>query len=164
MQLKEIVRAKDSALNAALLEIREGIVDDEVASLLKSRLRSIQIPSVDLKRTVIICSRRKEVDEINQEYLNYIDGSVQECEAIDTDTNGQPLREADRLRLSRTTMHLPNLLVLKDGCRIVLRRNLQISEGWVNGAMCEVLSMTPNCILVCKIGFPNDRYPIPKTK
>ena len=164
MQLKETVRAKDSALNAALLKIREGIVDNEVASLLKGRLRSIQISSIDFKRTIIICSRRKEVDEINEECLNYIDGSVQEYEAIDTDTNGQPLTEADRLRLSRTTMRLPDVLVLKEGCRIVLRRNLQISEGWVNGAMCEILSMTPNCILVCKVGFPNNRYPIPRTK
>ena len=156
MQLKETVRAKDSALNIVLLKIRECIVDDEVASLIKSRLRPIQISSIDLKRTVIICSRRKEVDEINEECLNYIDGSVQEYEAIDTDTNGQPLREADRLRLNRTAMRLPDVLVLKEGCRIVLRRNLQISEGWVNGAMCEILSMTPNCILVCKVGFPND--------
>ena len=164
MQLKETVRAKDSTLNAALLKIREGIVDDEVASLLKSRLRSIQVSSIDLKRTVTICSRRKEVDKINEEYLKYIHGSVQEYEAIDTDRNGQPLREADRLRLNRIAIRLPDVLILKEGCRIVLRRNLQISEGWVNGAMCEILSMTPNCILVCKVGFPNDKYPIPRTK
>ena len=24
--------------------------------------------------------------------------------------------------------------------------------------------MTPNCILVCKVGFPNSRYPVPRTK
>ena len=54
MQSKETVRAKDSALNAALLKITEGIVDNEVASLLKGRLRSIQISSIDFKRTVII--------------------------------------------------------------------------------------------------------------
>ena len=30
--------------------------------------------------------------------------------------------------------------------------------------MCEVLEMTPNCILVCKVGFPNSRYPVPRTK
>ena len=76
MQLKETVNAKDSALNATLLKIREGIVDDEVVSLLESRLRSIQISSIDLKRTVIICSGSKEVDEINEECLNYINGSI----------------------------------------------------------------------------------------
>ena len=164
MQLKEPVRAKDPTLSAALLKIREGIIDDEVASLLKNRLRDIDIASVDLTRTVIICSRRKEVDVINAECLNYIDGNVHEYVAIDTDTNGQPLREADKQRLTRNTTRMPDKISLKEGCRVVLRRNLQISEGWVNGAMCEVLAMTPNCILVSKIGFPNKKYPIPRTK
>ena len=34
----------------------------------------------------------------------------------------------------------------------------------MNRAMCEVLAMTPNCILVCKIGSPKEKYPIPRTK
>ena len=164
MQLKETVRAKDPALSTALLKIREGIVDDSVSSLLKSRLRSIDLASVDLTHTVIICSRRNEVDEINAECLNYINGTVHEYVAIDTDTNVQPLREADKQRLNRTAMRLPDKLILKEGCRIVLRRNLQISEGWVNGAMCEILAMTPNCILVCKIGSADKKYPVPRTK
>ena len=134
--------------------------------MLKSRLRPININSVDLSHTDIICScsRRKEVDEINAECLKHIEGSTHEFVAVGTDTNGQPLREADRQRLSRTATCLPDVLMLKKGCRIVLRRNLQISEGWINGAMCEVLEMTPNCTLVCKVGFPNSRYPIPRTK
>ena len=45
---------------------------------------------------VIICSRRKEVDKINAECLNHNEGSTHEFIAVDTDTNGQPLREADR--------------------------------------------------------------------
>ena len=47
---------------------------------------------------------------------------------------------------------------------IVLRRNLQITKGWVNGALCEVLDMTPNCILVCKLGSPDNMYPVARTK
>ena len=164
LQLKEVVRAKDPALNSALLKIRKGIVDEEVTSLLTSRLRPINVATVDLSHTVIICSRRAEVDAINAECLEHIEGTAHEYVAIDTDTNGQPLREADRLRLSRTAMRLPDTLTLKEGCRIVLRRNLQISKGWVNGAMCEILQMTLNCILVCKIGSPQERYPVPRTK
>ena len=37
MQLKEPVRAKDPTLSTSPLKIREGIVDDEVSFLLKSR-------------------------------------------------------------------------------------------------------------------------------
>ena len=54
-------------------------------------------------------------------------------------------------------MRMPDKITIKEGRRIVLRQNLQISEGWVNGVMCEVLAMTPNCILVCKIGFPDKK-------
>ena len=164
MQLKEIVRAKDPALSSVLLKIREGNVDEQVTTLLKSRLRQVNIASVDLTRTVIICSRRKEVDELNIECLKQISGTSCEYVAIDTDTNGQPLREADKQRLSRTAMRLADVITLKIGCRIVLRRNLHIREGWVNGAMCEVLALTPNCILVSKIGSSNEKYPIPRTK
>ena len=42
-----------------------------------------------------------------------IGGYAHEFVAVDTDTNGQPLREADRLRLSRATTHLPEVLMLK---------------------------------------------------
>ena len=51
VQLKEVVRTKDPALSSALLKIREGIVDEEVASLLKNRLRSVNVASVDLTRS-----------------------------------------------------------------------------------------------------------------
>ena len=46
--------------------------------------------------TVIICSRRKEVDEINADCLNHNEDSTHEFIAVDNDTNGQPLKEADR--------------------------------------------------------------------
>ena len=61
-------------------------------------------------------------------------------------------------------MRLPDKITLKPGCRVVLRRNLQITQGWVNGALCEVLDMTQNCILVCKLGNPKNMYPIARTK
>ena len=72
MQLKAIVRAKDPALSFILLKIKEGTVDNEVDSVLKSRLRPIHINSVDLSHTVIICSRCKEVDEIIAECIKRI--------------------------------------------------------------------------------------------
>ena len=90
------MQLKDPALRSILLKIREGTVDDEVHSVLKSRLRAISINSVDLSRTAIICSRRIEGDEINVECLKHIEGNAHDFVAIDTNTNVQPLREADR--------------------------------------------------------------------
>ena len=133
--------------------------------MLKSRLKPVNINSVDLSHTAIICSRHNEVDEINTECLKHFEGNAHEFVAVDTNINGQPLRETDIQRLSRTTTCLPVVLMLKKGCIIVLRR--QISEGWINGNTCEVLEMTPKCILVCKhckSRFPNNRYPVPRTR
>ena len=164
LQLKEIVRAKDPVLSSILLKIREGICDEHVESVLKSCLEKVDIASVDLTKTVIICSRRKEVDAINEQCLQLISGDEYKLEATDTDSNGQPLREGDHKRLQHIQTRLPDEIIIKLGCRIVLRRNLNITEGWVNGTLCEVLSVMPNCILICKLGLPNDRYPIPKTR
>lgn len=80
---------------------------------------------------------------------------------IALDSNGQPLREADKQRLQRYNTRLPDGVSLKE---VVLRRNLNISEGWVNGTMCEVLTLMPNSILVSKLGSPNARYPVTRTK
>ena len=151
-------------LSSILLKIKEGICDDHVESVLKSRLEKVHIASIDLTKTVIICSRRKEVDAINEQCLQLISGHEYKLEATDTDSNGQPLREGDHKRLQHIQTRLPDEIIIKLGCRIVLRRNLNITEGWVNGTLCEVLSVMPNCILVCKLGLPNDRYPIPKTR
>ena len=164
LQLKEVVRAKDATLSSILLKIRDGICDDQVASVLQSRIKSVDVKSVDLTRTVIICSRRNEVETINNECLKLIDGEEHQFEATDTDSNGQPLREIDQIRLQHINTRLPDAITLKAGCRIVLRRNLNISNGWVNGTLCEVRSLMSNCILVCKLGSPEDRYPITKTK
>ena len=164
LQLREIVRSKDPELSLILSKIRKGECNEIVTNKLKSQLKDVNIDAVDLTRTVIICSKRKEVDSINKECLKRIDGETQEYEATDTDSNGQPLREADKQRLQRTAMRLPDTITLKKGCRIVLRRNLQITKGWVNGALCEVLDMTPNCILVCKLGSPDNMYPVARTK
>ena len=79
LQLKEIVRAKDPVLSSILLKIREGICDVQVESVLQSRLAS-----VDLTKTVIICSRCKEVDAINEQCVQLIIGDEYKLEAMDT--------------------------------------------------------------------------------
>ena len=99
LQLKEVVRAKDATLSSILLKIRDGICDDQVASVLQSCIKSVDVKSVDLTRTAIICSRRNEVETINNECLKLIDGEEYQFEAKDTYSNGQTLRETDQKRL-----------------------------------------------------------------
>ena len=121
-----------------VVESETGRCDEEVESTLKKCLRPRDIASVDLTKTVVICSKlkRKEVDEINGECLQRIDGELKCYTALDSDNNGKQLREADEQRLRRISTRLPDELSLKEGCRVVLRRNLDISQGWVNGIMC----------------------------
>ena len=164
LQLTEVVRATDPVLSSMLLKVRQGECDNEVESTLRKCLRPRNVASIDLTKTVVISSKRKEVDEINFECLKKIPGDVTEYAATDCDHNGQALREADKLRLAKCSTRLPDVVCLKEGCRAVLRRNLNIAQGWVNGTMCEVLKMMPNSILVCKLGSPSARYPITRTK
>ena len=164
IQLKEVVRAKDAILSTILLKIRNGVCDEQVASVLKGRLKSVDISLIDLNQTVIICSTRNEVDAINNECLKLIEGGKHKFVAVDTDSNGQPLREADQNRLQHINKRLPDIITLKEGCHIVLRRNLNISQGWVNETLYEVLSLMSNCILACKLGCLEEKYPITKTK
>ena len=49
LQLKEVVRAKDPTLSSTLLKIRNGICDEQVASVLKSR-----ITCMDIKNQLIL--------------------------------------------------------------------------------------------------------------
>ena len=81
------------------MKITEGICDEQVQLVLKIRLVKANITSVDLTKTLIICSRCKEVDEINNQCLQQISGKEYKLEATDNDSNGQPLRDNDRKRL-----------------------------------------------------------------
>ena len=52
--------------------------------------------NIQLDRTVVICSTRKEYDEVNDLCINRIDGRESAYEALDTDHHGHPLREANK--------------------------------------------------------------------
>ena len=102
--LREVKRATDPILSSVLLK---GICDKEVIQVLKSRLQPGNINNIELDRTVVICSTRAECDEINEECFEILNGNPVSYEAIDTDHNGHPLREADNRRLQHCREKLP---------------------------------------------------------
>ena len=83
----------------------------------------------------------------NKQCLERIQGNPMSYKAIDTDHNGHPLREADNRHLQRCREKLPDCLTIKIGARVILRRNINISSGWVNGTLAVVTSMHSNCIV-----------------
>ena len=160
--LREVKPATDPILSGVLLKVRMGICDTEVIQVLKSRLQPRNINDIELNSTVVICSTRAECDEINEECLQRVDGNPVSYEAIDTDHNGHPLREADVRRLQHCREKLPDSLTLKIGARVILRRNINITSGWVNGTLAVVVSMHSNCIVVQKLTNSAHRYPVPR--
>ena len=61
LMLREIKRATDPTLSLVLTKIHEGICDSEVSKALKSRLQKPDMDSVDLDKTIIICSSVKNL-------------------------------------------------------------------------------------------------------
>ena len=160
--LREVKCVTDPVLCSILSKIRMGVCDEEVTRVLESRLQPRDISGIELERTVVICSTRKECEEINSACIDALEGSEVVYDALDTDHHGHPLCEADLERLKRQRERLPDKLVLKVGARVVLRRNLNIEGGWVNGTLAVVTHLHDNCIIIQKLANPSHRYPIPR--
>ena len=59
------------------------------------RTSATNCDNIHIDRTVVICSTRKECDEVNDLCINELmEKSV--YEALDTDHHGHPIREADK--------------------------------------------------------------------
>jgi hypothetical protein len=99
--LREIKRCRDPVLGNVLTKVRMGICDEEVIDVLNNLVQPPDIDNIELDRTVVICSTRRECSNINDECIKNVLGEVNEYEALDTDHHGHPLREADRERIQR---------------------------------------------------------------
>ena len=160
--LREIKRATDPTLSLVLTKIREGICDSEVLKILKTRLQKPDVDSVDLDKTIIICSTRDGCDKLNNLCLAKISGPVCEYDADDTDNHGNGLRTADHQRIQHHRERLPDKLQLKVGARVILRRNMDIDAGWVNGTLSIVTALYQNCVVIQKMSNPSQRIPVPR--
>ena len=160
--LREIKRATDPTLSSVLTKIREGICDDHVHKILKSRLQEQDVHHVDLDKTVIICSTRDECAKINDQCLQKITGPICEYEANDSDNHGNGLRAADHQRIQHHRERLPDKLQLKVGAQVILRRNMDIDTGWVNGTLAVATALHQNCVVIQKMSNPSQQIPVPR--
>ena len=155
-------RTSDPQFSGILSKITVGICDKEVMDVLQSRLQPRDRAALDLDTTVVICSTVAECSEINAQCLERLHGNAVSYDARDTDHNGHDLRKADHDRIQLCRDRLPDTLVLKIGARVVLRRNLDIDSGWVNGTLAVDTALTDNCVIVRKLTNTSHRYPIPR--
>ena len=50
------------------------------------------------------------------------------------------------------------------GARVVVRRNINVDHGWVNGTIAQIVSLNTNCIVLCQIDNPKERLALPRFK
>ena len=90
----QIKQCCDPVLSNVLTKVRMGICD-KVVDVLSNIVQPPDVDNIELNRTV---DTHKECRDINEQCIKNIAGDVKECEALDTDHHGHPIREADRGR------------------------------------------------------------------
>ena len=73
--LREIKRCRDPVLGNVLAKVRMDICDEEVVDVL-SNLVQPDVNNIELDRTIVICSTRRECTDINDECIKNVVGEV----------------------------------------------------------------------------------------
>ena len=153
--MKDIKRQEDDAFQHILSTVRMGNTTPQNDTLLKSRLLSTtDISQVDIEHpgAAHICSLRQERDAWNSLFLGKVHNDLYTFEAEDTDITGNPLPEKDK----RCTKwfhreRLEDTLDLKVGARVVLCKNIDTDNGWLNGTLATVRHIRNTCITIQSI-------------
>ena len=150
--LKDVVRQVDPAFVKLLASLRNGEPTEHAIDMLQSRAATFH--AVDPTTTTIVVSRRKTRDQLNEAFINQMGeagAALHTYSATDTDIHCGllPTRIQTTLRSKKyEKLALPQLLTICKGACVMLLRNAQIKQGWVNGTMCEVKTCTDDVIYV----------------
>ena len=63
-------------LSLEMTKVRMGICDEEVIDVLSNLVQPPDVHNIELDRTVVICSTRKECSDINDECIKNVVGEV----------------------------------------------------------------------------------------
>ena len=148
LMLKEAKRQADAAFSSMLNKVRLGIVDEEVRKVLSSRVIGSD-HDIDVGDGSVIVALRCERDHWNDKFLQRMEEEEHVFEAIDTDENGNPLSATDQDKVKiYHRERLPDKLVLKVGARVLLLKNIDVENGWVNGTRATVVRILSDCIFI----------------
>lgn len=126
-ELKTIVRQKDKVFAEVLNKVRLGIVDEQVRSVLVSRMGRFVDDGSGVK-PVRVFSTNASVDAINLSELNKVDGPEKVFTAKYT---GMPWAIEN---IKKNCLAVENIR-LKVGAQVMLLRNVNIDAGLVNGSL-----------------------------
>ena len=150
--LKDVVRQADPAFIKLLASLRNGEPTEHAINMLQSRAATFD--AVDPTTTTVVVSRRKTRDQLNEAFINLMGeagATLHTYNATDTDIHGDPLPTRIQTTLQSKKyekLALPQSLTICKGARVMLLRNTNIEQGWVNGTICEVETCTDDVIYV----------------
>lgn len=133
-ELKTVHRQKDAEFVRILNLIRVGHVNDEIAKRLMSTSKQ-KIEANGILATQL-CSHTNDSNLINESKLSNLPGEEKLFVAQDSDASYTKQLDSQVLA--------PGSLVLKLGAQVMLLKNLNISDGLVNGARGIVVGYTSN--------------------
>lgn len=151
--LNTIYRQSDPTFQEMLEEIRFGYVSEKTDKLLKSRL-NLDFSNEEIQPTKIF-TRKSMVEEVNKEALDKISG---ELFIYKIATKGKVNSDAIRNALHKMDQSAPYVeeLVLKVGAQVMLKVNLDIEAGLVNGKLGIVVECGKESV---KVRFKGNEFP-----
>lgn len=143
-ELQQVHRQKDPTFVKILNNIRIGRVTDDIADILKGTAKQ-KIENDGILATRL-CSHVKEAEEMNEFQLNELKGEAKVYTAQDSDESMTPTLNQQ--------LTVPGKLILKIGAQVMLLKNINVSNGLVNGARGVVLKFVESVPVVqFKSGF-----------
>ena len=87
---------------------------------------------------VVVAARNVIIDEVNTGALSRMPGGAVSFAAADNDDAGKQVQDPQHLREIEERSRAPRLVSLKPNARVIVTRNLKVSEGITNGLIAYV--------------------------
>ena len=133
----------------------------DIERYFKSRITKINDQYVVDNNVSIIVATVKQVNEFNHRLLNLVKEKEFVFPAIDTDIHGNPLSELQKKRLMTKDEKMEDVLKIKKNSLVIIRRNINITAGLVNGRILKVDQIHEDAgVLILKSLDTDDSWPI----
>ena len=147
--LKKVFRQSNSKFIQMLDHIREGNLTDNILESFNECVGRKFDADDEILPTQIL-THRYDVDKLNDEQLNKLEGEIQEYRACDT---------GDNIYMKMLQNHCPakNLLKLKIGAQVILVKTIGAIDGLMNGSRGIIVKFTTDKKPVVKFCDGNER-------